>query len=123
MSGADLFSAIVYPEDKQQGDEVESSEEVLGQTDVDAVAGDVVQRREDVDEPSRVPANDTNTNGPFDSMHGGGHSQSQAMRCFLILYPKRSKMEHRLIEHEYSLIHSFSFFEDQSLIAIISDGS
>ena len=61
MSGADLFSAIVYPEDKQQGDEVESSEEVLRQTDVDAVAGDVVQRCEDVDKPSRVPTTQTQT--------------------------------------------------------------
>lgn len=50
---------MVYPEDKQQGDEVENGKEVLGQTDVGAMAGDVVQSCEDVDKSRWVP---TNTN-------------------------------------------------------------
>lgn len=53
---ADLLSAVVYPEDKQQRDEIESSKKVLAQADVHAVVGDVVESREDVDEAGRVAA-------------------------------------------------------------------
>ena len=52
----DLLSAVVYPEDEQKRDEVESSEDVLSQTYVHTVAGDVIKSSEDVDKASRVPA-------------------------------------------------------------------
>lgn len=42
VTQTDLLGAIVYPEDKQQGDEVENGEKVLAQTDVHPMAGDVV---------------------------------------------------------------------------------
>lgn len=56
VTQTDLLGAVVYPEDKQQGDEVENCKKVLAQTDVHPVAGDVVESCEDVDKASRVPA-------------------------------------------------------------------
>lgn len=47
---------VVYPEDKQQCDEIENSKNVLAQTDVCSMVGDVVERCEDVHKASRVPA-------------------------------------------------------------------
>lgn len=56
VTQTDLLGAVVYPEDKQQGDEVENGEKVLAQTDVHPMAGDVVESCEDVDKAGRVPA-------------------------------------------------------------------
>ena len=56
LTQTDLLSAVVYPEDEQQCDEVENSKKVLAQADVHPMVGDVVESCEDVDKASRVPA-------------------------------------------------------------------
>lgn len=46
---------MVYPEYKQQSDEVESSKDVLAQADVNPMVGDVVKSGEDIDKAGRIP--------------------------------------------------------------------
>lgn len=56
VTQTDLLSAVIYPEDEQQRDEVENSKNILAQMDVHPMVGDVVESCEDVDKASRVPA-------------------------------------------------------------------
>lgn len=71
VTHTDLLSAVVYPEDEQQCDEVENSKNVLAQMDVHPMVGDIVESCEDVHKASRVPAT-TGANYPL-FLHGKLH--------------------------------------------------